>query len=113
MGPSRYVFLLLPCILALGHAQGRAQMNPPPRPFSYDFSREDGLSRRIDPGDPDPEVLRKVFADRRARVLESIPEGALLVFSVEWVQPRRLEFQVPGADACIVHREPVVDNRLQ
>ena len=27
-----------------------------------------------------------------------MPEGAMLVFSVEWVQPRRLEFQVPDSD---------------
>jgi len=69
-----------------------------PRPFSYDFRLEDDLSRQIDPENPDPDVLLQVFAKRRYRVLEAIPDGAMLVFSVEWVQPRRLEFQVPDSD---------------
>jgi Xaa-Pro aminopeptidase len=90
--------LLLPILLILGSTAARAQMNPPPGLFSYDFSREEALSRQIDPDDPDPGFLQEVFARRRARVLESLPEGALLVFSVEWVQPRRLEFQVPDSD---------------
>jgi Xaa-Pro aminopeptidase len=79
-----------------GSASG--QSNPPPGEYSYDFSRENALSLRLDVEDPDPGLLREIFARRRARVLESLPEGALLVFSVEWVQPRRLEFQVPDSD---------------
>ena len=43
-------------------------------------------------------MLRATFAKRRQRVLQSIPKGAMLVHSVEWVQPRRLEFQVPHSD---------------
>jgi Xaa-Pro aminopeptidase len=52
----------------------------------------------LDPEAPDPGLLKEVFAKRRARVMEATPEGAVLVFSVEWVQPRRLEFQVPDSD---------------
>jgi Xaa-Pro aminopeptidase len=75
-----------------------AQNDPQPRTFSYDFTYENELSLRVDPDNPDPELLREIFARRRARVLEATPEGAAIVFSVEWVQPRRLEFQVPHSD---------------
>jgi len=75
-----------------------AQSNPAPLPFSYDFTAENELGLQIDADHPDPELLKEVFAKRRARVLEATPGGAILVFSVEWVQPRRLEFQVPDSD---------------
>lgn len=75
-----------------------AQPNPQPNPFPYDFTQENELSLQIDPSNPSPALLREIFARRRSRVLAAIPEGALLVFSVEWVQPRRLEFQVPDSD---------------
>ena len=68
------------------------------RPFSYDYGEEAALAERFDLDNPDPEMLRETFAKRRQRVLQSIPEGAMLVHSVEWVQPRRLEFQVPHSD---------------
>ena len=97
IGPFSFL-LLVPAILAFFPATTSAQANPPPLPFSYDFSRENELSRQIDADSPDPGLLKEVFAKRRARVLESMPQGALLVFSVEWVQPRRLEFQVPDSD---------------
>ena len=76
----------------------QAQSNPQPQPFSYDFTYENELSLRIDPDNPDPGLMHGIFERRRARVLEAIPEGAVIVFSVEWVQPRRLEFQVPDSD---------------
>jgi len=90
---------LLALSLALpGAGTGQDAREGTPRPFTYDFREEDALSRRIDPENPDPQVLLEVFAKRRQRVLEAIPNGAMLVFSVEWVQPRRLEFQVPDSD---------------
>ena len=98
MGRRPSLTNLVTLLLILGPAAAQAQAHPPSRPFSYDFSEEEALSRRIDPDDPDPAFLQEVFARRRARVLESLPDGALLVFSVEWVQPRRLEFQVPDSD---------------
>ena len=98
MGRMPSLTNLVTLLLILGPAAVPAQTNPPPKPFSYDFSEEEALSSRIDPDDPDPAFLQEVFARRRARVLEALPEGALLVFSVEWVQPRRLEFQVPDSD---------------
>ena len=89
---------LLTATLALFPGPARSQANPAPLPFTYDFPTENELSGRIDVENPDPGLLREVFARRRARVLESLPQGALLVFSVEWVQPRRLEFQVQDSD---------------
>lgn len=85
-------FLLVWPVFATG------QGNPPAGSYTYDFNRENALSLSIDVDDPDPGLLQEIFARRRARVLETLPEGALLVFSVEWVQPRRLEFQVPDSD---------------
>ncbi len=80
-------------VLTVGtQAQGVQQ------PFDYDFSAEYALASRLDVDNPDPETMRGIFARRRDRVLQAIPEGAMLVFSVEWVQPRRLEFQVPDSD---------------
>jgi hypothetical protein len=96
--PTRLSWVLLAlCMLPL-MAQAQVDPNPPPRPFSYDFPTENELSARIDPDDPDPGLLREIFGRRRARVMEAMPGGAMLVFSVEWVQPRRLEFQVPDSD---------------
>ena len=66
--------------------------------FDYDFTTEDALSRRIDLDAPDPDVIREALRLRRQRVMQAMPGGAMLVFSVEWVQPRRLEFQVPHSD---------------
>jgi Xaa-Pro aminopeptidase len=84
------IVLVGTCVLA---AQA---VNPPP--VDYDFAREDAFSRTIDLDRPDPVTIRGVLERRRQRVLRAIPEGAMLVFSVEWVQPRRLEFQVPHSD---------------
>jgi Xaa-Pro aminopeptidase len=74
------------------------RMPPPQPPTDYDFVREDSLSRRIDFARPDSALLHQILVRRRHRVLRAIPEGAMLVYSVEWVQPRRLEFQVPASD---------------
>ncbi len=68
---------------------------PASRPFDYDFARELALSKEIDVDNPDATTLRRVFAERRQRMLQSIPEGAAIIFSVERAQERRLEFQVP------------------
>ncbi|MGE0553524.1 MAG: aminopeptidase P N-terminal domain-containing protein [Gemmatimonadales bacterium] len=67
-------------------------------PYQYDFVREDSLSRTIDLDAPDPAQIHQILARRRTRVLRAIPDGAMLIYSVEWVQPRRLEFQVQHSD---------------
>jgi Xaa-Pro aminopeptidase len=74
------------------HAQAVQQ------PFDYDYTREAAIADQIDVDNPDAAMMREIFARRRARVLQAIPDGAMLIFSVEWVQPRRLEFQVPDSD---------------
>jgi len=71
---------------------------PLERPFQYDFAEESKLAAEIDLDNPDPAELRRIFAKRRQRVLESIPAGAMLIFSVERSQPRRLQFQVAHSD---------------
>ncbi len=92
--------LKLTVLLALALAAASlptAETQGPP-PVAYDFAAEDAFSRTIDLDRPDPATIRGVFERRRQRVLGAIGEGAMLVFSVEWVQPRRLEFQVPHSD---------------
>ena len=66
--------------------------------FTYDYATEAAIAAEIDVDRPDPARLREIFARRRARVLEAMPAGAMLVFSVERAQERRLEFQVPHSD---------------
>ncbi len=66
--------------------------------FTYDYAREAAAAETFDLDAPDPAALRQVFADRRGRVLEAMTGGAMLVFSVEAPQPRRLEFQVPHSE---------------
>ena len=67
-------------------------------PFSYDYAAESALAAQLDVDNPDPTRLRAIFAKRRARVMEAMPEGAMILFSVERAQERRLEFQVPDSD---------------
>ena len=68
------------------------------KPFSYDYTEEARIASSIDVNDPDPDQLRTIFEKRRGRVLEAMPAGALLIYSVERTQERRLEFQVPHSD---------------
>ena len=68
------------------------------RSFDYDFREEYALAQRLDVDNPNPDQLRDIFAARRARVLQAMPGGAMLVFSVERAQERRLEYQVPHSD---------------
>ena len=65
---------------------------------AYSYAREAALAAKFDLDNPDPAELRRTFSERRARVLAAIPEGAMLVFSTEQAQPRRLEFQVPHSE---------------
>lgn len=68
------------------------------RPFEYDFTHENAVAASLDLDAMDPDQLRGIFERRRQRVLQAIPAGAMLVFSVERAQERRLEFQVPHSD---------------
>jgi len=88
---SGAVLLLLATALDLGPVASQA-------PYQYDFVREDSLSRTLDLDAPDPAQLHQILAQRRTRVLRAIPDGVMLIYSVEWVQPRRLEFQVQHSD---------------
>jgi len=80
---------------AAGARQAPAVAGPP---AGYDYAREAARAATYDLDAMDPAELRRVFAARRARVLRAMPGGAMLVFSVEQVQPRRLEFQVEHSD---------------
>ncbi len=66
--------------------------------FSYDYAEEAAIAQSIDVDNPDPEQLRAIFSKRRARVMQAIPDGAMLIYSVDRAQERRLEFQVPHSD---------------
>src|SRR6185295_405588 len=68
------------------------------RHFDYDYSAEAARAAKLDVDHLDPTELRRTFAERRRRVLQAMPGGAMLVFSVEQSQPRRLEFQVPHSE---------------
>ena len=85
-------------LLATLFAVSATAADPGFRPFSYDYESEAALAARLDVDNPDPAQLRKIFTARRARVLEAMPEGAMIVYSVERAQERRLEFQVPHSD---------------
>lgn len=88
-----------PVVLSVGGLAATVMPLSPQIPtFEYDYVEEAALAERIDFEDPDPELLREIFARRRGRVLQALPAGAMIVFSVEWTQPRRLEFQVPHSD---------------
>lgn len=79
-------------------ASTAAQADTDVRSFTYDYAAEAALAAELDVDNPDPDRLREIFVRRRARVMEAMPEGAMLVFSVERAQERRLEFQVPHSD---------------
>ena len=66
--------------------------------FDYDYITEAALADKLQVDNPDPAILRAVFAKRRERVMQAMPAGAMLVYSVERAQERRLEFQVPHSD---------------
>lgn len=66
--------------------------------FNYDFTSEASLAESLDVDNPDADVLREIFARRRERVMQAMPEGAMIIYSVERAQERRLEFQVPHSD---------------
>lgn len=83
---------------AASAVQSSVTRDIPIRPFEYDYDDEAALAATLDVDDPDPETLRGVFERRRQRVLDATPAGAMLIFSVERAQERRLEFQVPHSD---------------
>src|SRR5206468_6093246 len=68
------------------------------RPFDYDYAAEAARAAKLDLDHLDAAELRRTFAERRRRVMQAMPGGAMLVFSVEQSQPRRLEFQVPHSE---------------
>ena len=85
----------------LSLAAGLALSGATPPPADYDFAAEDALSRQIDFSRPDPAQLNGIFAKRRSRVLRAIPEGAMLIYSVEWTQPSKVLRQTRHS----VHRQ--------
>lgn len=93
MNPLRLIPLLSLALLAVTPAPAPQEL-----PFEYDYVTEAGLAATIDVDAPDPDRLRSIFAARRGRVIDAIPDGAMLIFSVERAQERRLEFQVPHSD---------------
>ncbi len=98
--PAVFTFLFL-LIATFAASQQMEAKKPRPGavpPVDYSFALENERSARLDLDNMSPEDLRRIFDSRRRRVLKSIPEGAMLIFSVEQAQPRRLEFQVPHSE---------------
>ncbi len=91
-------FFSLVTALAIGAPANPHRDVPVAPPADYDFAAEDALARQIDFSRPNQAQLNGIFAKRRARVLRAIPDGAMLIYSVETTQPRRLEFQVAASD---------------
>jgi Xaa-Pro aminopeptidase len=75
-----------------------ARTPPAPKPFTYHYPAEAEASAKMDLDHPDPAQMRAIYAARRKRVMQSVPEGAMLIFSVDQNQPRHLEFQVPQSE---------------
>ncbi len=93
----RTLALFLFLVLVWGVYPSLAEENAGIR-FDYDYTTEAKLAETIDLDNPDPLVIRRVLSQRRDRVLQTIPEGVMLLFSVERAQPRRLEFLVPDSE---------------
>ncbi|MDH4048769.1 MAG: Xaa-Pro peptidase family protein [Gammaproteobacteria bacterium] len=94
----RLILIALSITVVPGVQPAADPVRAPSHGFSYDYAVEAALAAKIDVRRPDPRELRAIFAKRRARVIESIPDGAMLLFSVDRAQERRLEFQVPHSD---------------
>ena len=93
--PAIFAFLVVAC-LAGGAASAQAV---PAYEFDYDFRTENRIAATLDVDNPDPDRLREIFERRRQRVMQAMPAGsAMLIYSVERTQERRLEFQVPHSD---------------
>src|SRR5881397_298892 len=97
---SRLAGFAVCALSGLGVPPAPAQQSAPRaiRHFDYDYSAEAAIAAKLDLDHLDPAELRRIFAERRRRVLQAIPAGGMLIFSVEQVQPRRLEFQVPHSE---------------
>lgn len=94
-GVRTFASLIVLLGLGFGTAASRAETAASPPAPDYDYTAEARRASGLEADGLDPDELREVFSRRRERVLGSIPDGAMLVFSVERAQPRRLEFQVP------------------
>ena len=84
-------------VLAPSAGSGALAQGQRPQP-DYSYTREAARAAQLDLDNIDPAELRRVFAARRERVMAGIPAGAMLIFSVEQAQLRRLEFQVPHSE---------------
>jgi Xaa-Pro aminopeptidase len=71
---------------------------PAPKPFTYHYAAEAEAAAKMNLDHLEPADMRAVYAARRKRVFEAIPEGAMLIFSVDEDQPRHLEFQVAQSE---------------
>ena len=98
MRPSFKSATLLLVLATAGASSGAPLAQDSPLSFEYDYATEAAIAAGIDVDAPEPDQLRVIFAKRRARVIEAMPEGAMIIFSVERAQERRLEFQVPHSD---------------
>jgi Xaa-Pro aminopeptidase len=89
--------VMYPVLLALlSPLQLRGQAAP--KPSAYNYRAEAEAAAKMDLEHLAPGQLQAIFATRRNRVLASVPQGAMLIFSVDQNQPRHLEYQVPQSE---------------
>jgi Xaa-Pro aminopeptidase len=79
-------------------AQSQKEHWPAPGAFTYHYPAEAEAASKLDLDHLEPAQMRAIYTARRSRVLEALPEGAMLIFSEERNQARHLEFQVPQSE---------------
>jgi Xaa-Pro aminopeptidase len=72
---------------------------PPAKPFTYNYSEEAKAAAAMDLDHLGAAQRNAIYAARRKRIFEAMPDGAMLVFSVDENQPRHLDFQVPQSES--------------
>jgi Xaa-Pro aminopeptidase len=97
MQMAMLLLLTIP-FLQQGKAQSAKAAALSPKSFTYNYRAEAEAAAKMDLEHLDRAQMHTIFAVRRHRVMESLPAGAMLIFSVDENQPRHLEYQVPQSE---------------
>ena len=91
---SRPVVALVSLLAMASTSPLQSQTKPSP----YNYHAEAEAAARMDLEHMTPAQMQTIYATRRDRVLAGVPQGAMLIFSVDQNQPRHLEYQVPQSE---------------